>query len=1188
MVLLALASVQASASLAQSNLDNAPWSLQVADAGGDVGYRPSLALDRFGTPHISYYDGTNADLKYATLAGDRWIAETVDTLKYSGSWSSIAIDSLGRPSIAYQDGTNSALKFAIKENGTWIKEVAVASGVASDEVSLALDGADTPHISFNEHSYATRINGSWRTEVITPAIQGWCDSLNELYGNVCVPSPGTSLSLDLQGRPAVAFVFTWGAGTDNERLIHLTRAVELALRETDGWHVSVVAQQLDTPFCNPSLAYGPDGVGRIAVMDGGVEYINGTTREFVGPAAFACYTDPGIYPSLTVNRAGNPFIAYVRADTGNVTFAQKVNGSWTPEVVEAATGDVLHAGVSLRVGGGQLEVAYRNVPLGDLKFGARTAPPGVPVAHAGGPYSQVYAPTNILNGTGSYDPNGGSLNYSWDLNGDGLGDAYGAVPRVAFPRPGIFFVALTVTNVAGLSSRDIAMVNLIISSGVSASFGLQNFPYPFVDKGVINATIVIGASNLHLPLAPASTIDSVAGAALGARLGRMSRPSPLPADIDIEDAHSPDGQHVVVTRQGNLIALGGRGVNYISYRYNASLPVRFEVGIYVTSSGFTYRRLGLYGTGGPVVDYALVSLFNDTSAGRTILVAAGLSGFATRAVATLLATDGLNFSGTGIVVALLDLQGDGTYEGWSVVDGVNATTSYLAPFPAARAGQYLVIPYNLPHAPVGGAHTIEVAGAISLAASRARNMTSSLVPIMDIEAGHVVNSTGLTITAPGDLIVIGGRGANWVTHVYNTSLAVRTDPGSGVVVEVTGNHYRLQGNYFQGAPVTDYGLWTVYTDVGSGRTVEVLQGLSGFSTRAVTAIVASGAIPYRGAGTVLRLSDLDGDASYESWNVAEVANRSVLNGGFERDGNGDRLPDYWQVMPGSIGQAQSSQLVVHSGASSLSLTPGTSGAVQAFSEAVACVPGVTYRASAWAYLSAPGALRATLRFWSGNHYLSTQIGLASAAEDAVGRWVPMEFSAVAPSACTQADVTLGTSQRYPAAGYFDDVGLTLALPGTGLNSVSNGGFELSPDPDLSIFASDYPVFWVTSSNTIRRTQALTHSGSWAIVIDATGVADTNMGLVTESIPCNPGAAYALLAWNYLDEGKRVTLTLSFWYQGVPQATSGVSNTRKNAWVQMALAATAPGRCDAIYVQLTNPSFSPGLDYMDDVALVPMA
>ena len=55
--------------LAGPALADSGWSIQTVDSTGDVGYYASLALDLNGNPHISYYDSTNGDLRYATGQG---------------------------------------------------------------------------------------------------------------------------------------------------------------------------------------------------------------------------------------------------------------------------------------------------------------------------------------------------------------------------------------------------------------------------------------------------------------------------------------------------------------------------------------------------------------------------------------------------------------------------------------------------------------------------------------------------------------------------------------------------------------------------------------------------------------------------------------------------------------------------------------------------------------------------------------------------------------------------------------------------------------------------------------------------------------------------------------------------------------------------------------------------------------
>jgi hypothetical protein len=51
--------------------------------------------------HISYYDATNDDLKYATNASGSWVFQPVDTAGYVGEYTSIALDSNNNVHISF-------------------------------------------------------------------------------------------------------------------------------------------------------------------------------------------------------------------------------------------------------------------------------------------------------------------------------------------------------------------------------------------------------------------------------------------------------------------------------------------------------------------------------------------------------------------------------------------------------------------------------------------------------------------------------------------------------------------------------------------------------------------------------------------------------------------------------------------------------------------------------------------------------------------------------------------------------------------------------------------------------------------------------------------------------------------------------------------------------------------------------
>jgi hypothetical protein len=124
------------------------WYVQTVDNVGDVGWDASLALDANGYPHISYYDYTNYNLKYAAWNGSTWNIQTVDNDLDVGEYSSLALDSSGNPRISYYDYWNGFLKYAAWTGSTWSIQLVDTSGDVGWYSSLALDASGYPHISY--------------------------------------------------------------------------------------------------------------------------------------------------------------------------------------------------------------------------------------------------------------------------------------------------------------------------------------------------------------------------------------------------------------------------------------------------------------------------------------------------------------------------------------------------------------------------------------------------------------------------------------------------------------------------------------------------------------------------------------------------------------------------------------------------------------------------------------------------------------------------------------------------------------------------------------------------------------------------------------------------------------------------------------------------------------------------------
>lgn len=110
-------------------------------------------LDNTDHAHISYYDSSAKDLKYAFKDSGGWSIETVDSEGNVGTYTSLQLDSQGNPCISYHE-KDFRVKLACKVAGTWKIQVVQEGWRIGSYTSLALDENDLPRISFyNGNSY---------------------------------------------------------------------------------------------------------------------------------------------------------------------------------------------------------------------------------------------------------------------------------------------------------------------------------------------------------------------------------------------------------------------------------------------------------------------------------------------------------------------------------------------------------------------------------------------------------------------------------------------------------------------------------------------------------------------------------------------------------------------------------------------------------------------------------------------------------------------------------------------------------------------------------------------------------------------------------------------------------------------------------------------------------------------------
>jgi hypothetical protein len=154
------------ATCAVSCTNAANWQTLKIDEEVTSGQFNAFAVDADGVRHISYYDGSNQDLRYARCPANcansaGWARVTVDrgTGRLGstvGQYTSLAVGGNGRVHLSYYDQTAGNLKYATCASGclqtsSWQLQAVDTDGNVGMYTSLALAGG-TVHVSYQHRS----------------------------------------------------------------------------------------------------------------------------------------------------------------------------------------------------------------------------------------------------------------------------------------------------------------------------------------------------------------------------------------------------------------------------------------------------------------------------------------------------------------------------------------------------------------------------------------------------------------------------------------------------------------------------------------------------------------------------------------------------------------------------------------------------------------------------------------------------------------------------------------------------------------------------------------------------------------------------------------------------------------------------------------------------------------------------
>ena len=427
------------------------WSTEIVDELGDVGSYCSLALDSDSDPHISYYDQSTKNLKYASWNGTSWDIEVVDSTDQVGLFTSIALDldASGNPQISYYDQSNRDLKYAEWNGTSWDIQTVDSTGDVGKYSSLAIDIDGHPHIGYHDKSnndlkYAEWNGVSWNIQVVDAV--GFVGDFTSI-----------ALGSDGAGYSHIAYYNDSSNDLKHAEWTGVSWDIETVDSLGDvGQHASIV---LDTDD-HPRISY-------LDQTNKDLKYAEwtGTVWNIKIPDVFG---NVGEHTSIDLDSNGYPHISYLDDTNKSLKHSEWNGTSWTHEIVDVIGGAYEHT--SLKVGSSDdVHIAFYDLNNHFLKYTKGTANDS-PVADADGPYVIIEGDDLVLDGSVSSDPDGAwgdsIVLYEWDVNNDSVTDYLGVGPTVPW----------AVLATYGFNSADplTGLPNYPITIVVTDSYGLQD------------------------------------------------------------------------------------------------------------------------------------------------------------------------------------------------------------------------------------------------------------------------------------------------------------------------------------------------------------------------------------------------------------------------------------------------------------------------------------------------------------------------------------------------------------------------------------------------------------------------------------------------------------------------------------------------------------------------------------------
>ncbi len=314
------------------NRSYAGWIIETVDSEWDVDHSLplseksediSMAIDPSDKIHIIYYDRINGDLMYATNASGSWVTITIDSEGNVGQRPSIAIDSSGKGHISYNEyitSRHSRLKYATNVSGSWVTDI--ISDDTGRSSSIALDPSDKVHVSYfdwasERMTHATNTSGAWVSGAVYDGGR---------YSN------GSSIVIDTSGRIHIVHYSSWSNTGYYVRYTNNTSGSwvtsNISVNDRIVYHISGALDssgKLHVSYYKKNTS-----------VSGSVIYATNSSDSWVTETLESVSESghPPLQSSIAVDSTDKVHISYYGLSDSDLRYATNTTGSWVSEMVE--------------------------------------------------------------------------------------------------------------------------------------------------------------------------------------------------------------------------------------------------------------------------------------------------------------------------------------------------------------------------------------------------------------------------------------------------------------------------------------------------------------------------------------------------------------------------------------------------------------------------------------------------------------------------------------------------------------------------------------------------------------------------------------------------------------------------------------------------------------------------------------